>query len=314
MTDSPNIRDIWNEHRSLILADIAARTIYSYERAWARDLDQSLGSEPVATITGLKVRIAWNSWAGSESTKTDTLALLNRIMRVCVEAGFIPVNPAHGLRLKLNRDARTPSRRALGIAELELFLARVPDGPYRWACQALAYTGCRLGEVAGLTPLDVDLDEALIDVARSLSPDRHGRLVMGPTKQRRVRYVPIIPQMRTVLDKAMVGKALTDLIFTGPRGGALDSSNLARSIGLTDWRDEVKTYPPGEEPLHLHDLRHTAFTIMADAGATVLDIKAVAGHSTVKMTEHYARPGIAAAHRVGESYSAALSSYVPKGK
>ena len=135
---------------------------------------------------------------------------------------------------------------------------------------------------------------------------------MGPTKPRRARYVPIIPQMRAVLDKAMEGKALSDLIFTGPRGGALDSSNLARSIGLIEWRDEVKTYPPGEDPLHLHDLRHTALTIMADAGATVLDIKAVAGRSTVKMTEHYARPGVAAAHRVGKKYSAALSSYVPK--
>src|SRR5699024_2814897 len=147
-----------------------------------------------------------------------------------------------------------------------------------------------------------------------LSPDKHGRLVMGPTKPRRARYVPIIPQMRAVLDKAMVGKARTDLIFTGPRGGALDSSNLARSIGLTDWRDEVKVYPPGDDPMHLHDHRHTAITIMADGGATVLDSKAVPGHSTVKMTEHYARPGIAAARRVGESYSAALSSYAPKGK
>lgn len=312
MTDSPTIRDVWNEHRSLILADIAARTVYTYERAWVRDLDQSLGAEPVATLTGLKVRLAWNGWSGSESTKTDTLALLNRIMRICVEAGLIPFNPAHGLRLKRNRDAKAPARRALSLAELERFLAHVPDGPYRWACQALAYTGCRLGEIAALMPVDVDLDESLIDISRSLSPDKHGRLVMGPTKPRRARYVPIISQMRTVLDKAMVGKARTDLIFTGPRGGALDSSNLARSIGLTDWRDEVKVYPPGEDPLHLHDLRHTAFTIMADGGATVLDIKAVAGHSTVKMTEHYARPGIAAARRVGESYSAALSSYVPK--
>lgn len=312
MTESTTIRDMWNGHRSLILSDIAARTIYTYERAWARDLDQSLGSEPVATLTGLKVRIAWNGWAGSESTKTDTLAVLNRIMRVCVEAGLIPVNPAHGLRLKRNRDAKTPSRRALSLAELQLFLAHVPDGPYRWACQALAYTGCRLGEIAALTPLDVNPDEALIDVARSLSPDRHGRLVMGQTKARRARYVPIIPQMRDVLDKAMEGKSYTDLVFTGPRGGAIDSSNLARAISLTDWRDEVKAYPPGEDPLHLHDLRHTAFTIMAEAGATVLDIKAVAGHSTVKVTEHYARPGIDAARRVGETYAAALRSYVPK--
>lgn len=314
MTDAPTICDIWNEYRALILSDIAARTVYAYERAWERDLDQSLGSEPVAALTGLKVRLAWNSWTGSESTKTDTLALLNRIMRTCVEAGLIPVNPAHGLGLKRNRNAKTPSRRALSLSELQRFLANVPAGPYRWACQALAYTGCRLGEVAALTPLDIKLEESLIDVSRSLSPDRHGRLVMGPTKARRERFVPIIPQMRDVLEKAMTGKASTDLVFTGPRGGALDSSNLARSIRLAEWRDKVKTFPPGEESLHLHDLRHTAFTIMAEAGVTVLDIKAVAGHSTVKMTEHYARPGIAAAFRVRQTYGAALAAHVSEGR
>lgn len=300
------VRDIWTEHRALVLADIAPRTAYAYERAWVRDLDRSLGSEPVAALTGLKIRIAWNGWSGSESTKTDTLALLNRIMRVCVEAGLIPVNPAHGLRLKRNRDVKAPARRALSRGELARFLAHVPEGAYRRACAALAYTGCRLGEIAALTPLDIDRDERLIDISRSLSPDRHGRLVMGPTKPGRARYVPIIPQMSEVLDAALRDKGPTDLVFTGPRGGAIDSSNLARSIGLTEWRDEVKQYPLGEPPLHLHDLRHTAFTLMADAGATVLDIKAVAGHSTVRMTEHYARPGIAAARRVGEAYAKGL--------
>src|SRR5699024_4564171 len=214
-----------------ILADIAARTVYSYERAWVRDLDQSLGSEPVATLTGLKVRIAWNGWSGSESTKTDTLALLNRIMRVCVEAGLIPVNPAHGLRLKRNRDAKAPARRALSLAELERFLAHVPDGPYRRACQALAYTGCRLGEIAALMPSRSARRHSLVAICRRLSPDSPGRPVPAPTKPRPARCVPIIPPVRAVLAPAMVGKPRTALTFPGPRGGALDSSNLARSIG-----------------------------------------------------------------------------------
>lgn len=312
MNASPTIRDVWNQYRRVILSDIAARTVYAYERAWDRDLGETLGNEPVADLTGLKVRIAWNSWQGSESTKTDTLALLNRIMRTCVEAGLIPVNPAHGLGLKRSRHAKSPARRGLSLRELRLFLSYVPEGAYRRACQALAFTGCRLGEVAALTSLDLDLDRAFIDVTRSLSPDRHGRLVMGPTKQGRERVVPIIPQMRDVLDAAMEGKAPTDLLFVGPRGGAIDSSNLARSIGLTEWRDKVKVFPPGEDSLHLHDLRHTAFTLMAEAGATVLDIKEVAGHSTVRMTEHYARPGLAAAERIREAYGSALAEYVPK--
>lgn len=309
MTPSPTIRDIWDEYREVILADIAERTVYAYERAWVRDIDHTLGIEPVAAVTGLKVRLAWNCW---QSTKTDSLALLNRIMRTCVEAGLIPVNPAHGLGLKRSRNVKSPARRGLSLRELSLFLSHVPEGPYRWACQALAFTGCRLGEIAALTSLDVDRDRVDIDITRTLSPDSHGRLVVGPTKQRRERVVPIIPQMLPVLNAAMKGKGSTDLIFTGPRGGPIDSSNLARSIALIEWRDQVKTFPPGEESLHLHDLRHTAFTLMAEAGATVLDIKAVAGHSTVKMTEHHTRPGLKTAERIRETYGDALASYVSR--
>src|SRR5699024_6692417 len=211
MTDSPTIHDVWNEHRSLILADIAARTVYSYERALVLYIDLPLGSEPDTTLTSLTVRIACNGWSGSESTKTDTLDLHNRIMRVCVEAGLIPVNPAHSLRLKLNRDAKAPARRALSLAELERFLAHVPDGPYRRACQAHDDPVSRLGQGAAPTPVDVDQDGRRFDICRAPSPDKHGRRVMGPTKSRRPRYDPTNPHRRHVLVTYKVGKAPTDL-------------------------------------------------------------------------------------------------------
>lgn len=40
-----------------------------------------------------------------------------------------------------------------------------------------------------------------------------------------------------------------------------------------------------------------------------LDYSAVAGNTTVKITEHHARPGMATARRVGTTYGAALSNY-----
>lgn len=146
------------------------------------------------------------------------------------------------------------------------------------------------------------MGRGLSRVARSLSPDPTGKLVVGDTKSHRDRVVPILPQLGSVIEEAADGKGVHDLLFTGPRGGALDSGNLARSIGLTAWRETVRVYPPGEKPLHIHDLRHTAATLMCRAGIPVHEVQMILGHSSLAVTQIYARANDEAALRAGKRF------------
>ena len=305
------LNEIFDEYRPVVLADVTARTAYVYQNAWNRRVADSLGTLPVVNITGLVIRMAWASWDGSQSTKTDALAVTSKTLSVAVDAGLIRSNPARGLRLK-RKPAKSPAARALSPVELAEFIARTPQGHYRRIIQALAYTGCRLGEVAGLTLADVDLERGLIRIARSLSPDPSGKLVSGDTKSHRDRVVPILPQLVPVILEAGEGKSPHDLLFPGPRGGALDSGNLSRSIGLKLWREQIKTFAPGTPPLHLHDLRHTAATLLCRAGVPVNEVQAILGHSSLAVTQMYARANDEAALRAGVRFGAFLAGENPK--
>lgn len=305
------LEEVWVDYQAVVLDEVTERTAYVYRNAWVKRVAPTLGKLTVADITPLEVRKAWALWEGSTSTKIDALAVTSKVLGVAVEAGYIRSNPARGLRLK-RKPAKSPAARSLSPAELATFIERTPTGCYRRIVQALAYTGCRLGEVAALTPTDVDLERGLIRIARSLSPDSRGKLTVGDTKSHRDRVVPILPQLVSVIREAMEGKQPHDLLFPGPRGGALDSANLSRSIGLKVWRDEVRVYPPGEKPLHLHDLRHTAATLMCRAGIPVHEVQAILGHSSLAVTQLYARANNEAAMRAGALFGGFLAGESPE--
>ena len=299
---------IWDEYNEVVLADVTERTAYVYANAWKRRIRDGIGAMPLDAITRLTVKQAWARWDKSASTKNDALAVLSKTLEVAVDAGLIQTNPARALKLK-RKDGRSPAARSLSRAELDRFIAFTPEGPYRRIIEALAYTGCRLGEIAALTASDVDLARGLIRIARSLSPNPNGKLIMGDTKSHRERVVPVLPQFRETLETAIQGKEPHQLIFTGPRGGALDSGNLSRSIGLRNWRNEVKIFPPGAPKLHIHDLRHTAATLMCGAGIPVTVVKELLGHSSLAVTQLYARANEAAALAAGDLFGRYLSEF-----
>lgn len=304
----PTLNSIWDEYQELILADVTERTAYVYTNAWRRRVRDDIGALPVTSIGRLTVKQAWARWDKSASTKNDALAVLSKTLEVAVDAGLITTNPARSLKLK-RRTGKSPAGRALSREELDRFITFTPEGHYRRIIEALAYTGCRLGEIAALTASDVELERGLIRVARSLSPNSNGKLVMGDTKSHREREVPILPQLRKTLTAAMKDRKPHDLIFTGPRGGALDSGNLSRSIGLKKWRDHVRVFPPGAPRLHLHDLRHTAATLMCGAGVPTMVVKDILGHSSLAVTELYARANEAAVLAAGETFSLFLAKF-----
>lgn len=302
----PTLEEFWEQYAPLIAGEVTERTAYAYANAMDKRVLPSLGHKPVDEITALDVRLAWASWSGSESTKVDARAALSRTLGIAVEAGLIAFNPVHRSAQR-RRAALTPTSRALTVDEVQKFLEFTPEF-FRPLIQVLVSTGLRFGEAAALTPADVDLDRQLIQVSRSLSPDSRGRLVVGDTKSHRARLVPIVPQLVPVLRAAMRGKAPHDLLFTGRNGGALYSGNVMRAIKFHEWRDQVKTFPPGQPPLKLHDLRHTALTLMARSGVPITDVQAVAGHSSLNVTQIYARGDEDSAFRVGQAYGRVLQN------
>jgi integrase len=116
-----------------------------------------------------------------------------------------------------------------------------------------------------------------IEVVEAIT-EVHGRVIVGSTKTRQRRSVPIPRFLADDLAAQLAGKAPGDLVFTAPEGGVLRNTNFrpqffdpaAEKAGL-----------PGLTP---HELRHTAASLAVAAGANVKAVQQMLGHASAAMT------------------------------
>ncbi|WP_166999079.1 tyrosine-type recombinase/integrase [Paramicrobacterium fandaimingii] len=269
---------------STIESEVRQATASAYDVSWRTRVKPWFGHKKLESITVGEIESAVVSWKGSASTRNDALSMLSRLLNGAARSGIIAANPAKLARRPKDDKIRSYRSRALTNSEVKAMLDGVGEGPYRDYLTALAYTGMRAGEASGLCVGDIELDHGIIHVRRSLSPGRAGKLVEQSPKSHKERAVPLPDHLRPMLERLIAGKRRGDLVFTGPRGGALSTSNVRRAVNWEALRQRLD-----RPDLRIHDLRHTFATILFDAGMAANDVQAILGHSSLQVTERYSR-------------------------
>lgn len=304
----PRVGELYEQYRPLMLKKVSEGTGRAYTYAWRKRVGPSFDHWEIGEITTLDVELAFATWSGAESTRVDALSALSALCRIAVKGKLILVNPCTGVE-RIRTQAPDPTGRALTLDEVDLLLASLPSGgPYRRFILAMLYTGCRVGEIAGLRVSDVRWEAQTINVVRTASPGITGKVVVGPTKGRRGRSVPLSAPLLPIVAEAAESKGPHELLFSGPRGGFISSKNLSRAVGWFAIRDSIKQFAPGEPPLHWHDLRHTAAVMLFRAGLSAPDVQAILGHSSLAVTQLYANTRNDAAKRAAVALSAFYGS------
>lgn len=160
---------------------------------------------------------------------------------------------------------------------------------------ALAHTGLRISELAGLRWSDIDLHTGTIRVADERSSRR--RQLAGSartTKGRRSRVVPIHPRLRVVLmrlDRSPGGR-----VFHAAQGGVLRPRNVLAMFIDNVIEPLKKDFPTpvgeiGFEHGRLHSFRHYFCSQAFVGGASEGEIRDWLGHADSKMVEHYRHLG-----------------------
>lgn len=167
-------------------------------------------------------------------------------------------------------------------------LERAPAGTYGHLWTVLVGTGVRLGEALGLRRGDVDLERGTITIVGSLRPiDRRMRAegekrlqLTEPktTTGRRTIAVPLFVEgaLRAELEVPRP-RNVQGLVFTTPRGTPLDPRNVSRHWEA--FRAEL-----GLEAIRIHDLRHTAASLILANGGTLHDVMKLLGHANIAET------------------------------
>jgi integrase len=213
-------------------------------------------------------------------------AVIRRALNVAVKWQLIAVNPAVLVDApRAGQHEITP----LSAAEAQgLIKAAVGDRmEARWLV-GLALV-LRQGEALGLWWDDLDLDAGLLRVRRALQRQHGGGLVFAePKTQRSKRTIPLPAQLADVLrqhrvrqeqERITAGSLWQDspCVFTTPIGTPVDPRN--------DFREFKKLLDRGSLPsVRLHDLRHTAASLLLAQNVPARVVMEILGHSQIALT------------------------------
>jgi integrase len=279
--------------------DLRPTTVDSYRSALTRHLIPAFGQTPIDEITTEKVRIWFASYGDRTPTaRAHAYAVLKAIMGQAIDDELVVRTPCRiksGARTRVKRDPEV-----LTLPEL-LTLAQAMPRQHRALTLVAGLCGLRFGEAVALRRRDVDLEGGTIHVTRT-AVRSGGTKTTGPPKTDAGR--------RTVAMPRAVVEALTKhlqefpvanreaLLFPGRDGAQLAHSALYGLPARTERRGgRVYRKEPfgfmkarqviGKPGLHWHDLRRTAATLGAQAGATVREMQSRLGHSTPNMALYY---------------------------
>ncbi|QSR15651.1 tyrosine-type recombinase/integrase [Novosphingobium sp. KA1] len=242
-------------------AALAERTRKDYRRQLIV-IEREFADFPIAALEDRRTRgefLAWRERLAVKSRRQAdyAFAVLARTMSWAYNRGIVPLNPCErpGRLYKASR-----SENVWSDADEQAFYAAAPQHLHLALTLAL-WTGQRQGDL-------LHLKWAAFD----------GKTIRLRQRKTKVSIaVPTGAPLRQALERtraryAAEGKSLPDTILATERGTQWTESGFRAS-----WRKAC--IKAGISGLTFHDLRGTAVTRLAIAGATVPEIAAITGHS-----------------------------------
>lgn len=246
---------------STAFADLAERTRKDYRRL-LRVIDSEFGDFPVVALEDRRTRgefLAWRERLAIKSRRQAdyAFAVLARTLSWAYDRGLVPVNPCERPG-RLYRAARAEN--VWSDADETAFHAKAP-AHLRLALTLALWTGQRQGDLLRLKWAAFD-----------------GETIRLRQRKTKVSVaIPVGAPLKAALEAVKAeyqreGKSMPSTILATERGTQWTESGFRAS-----WRKAC--IKAGVSGVTFHDLRGTAVTRLAVAGATVPEIAAITGHS-----------------------------------
>lgn len=296
----------------------STRTNYKY--IYKKYVWDSIGRRKLPEIKYSDIKKFYNHLireVGFKPNSMETIhTILHPIFATAVRDGYIRVNPTDGVmaEIKKSNDWEKPKRHALSVSEQEAFVEFTKSHSVysHWLplFTVLLGTGCRVGEIVGLTWDDCDFKNGIININHSLiyRPDEYtgksGFYISTPKTKAGEREIPMFEAVRkALLNERMrqmregfnqtVIDGYSGFIFSNRFNGVLSPHNINRAIEriTRDYNVEESELAARQnrEPLLLphfsvHNLRHTFCTRMCENESNIKVIQEIMGHSDISTT------------------------------
>lgn len=245
------------------------------ESIWRIHVEPMWGRRRISDILATEVQ----DWVAQLDLSASSVAhahtVLAGILDDAVKDRRLATNPARGINLP--RKVDKPKNFLTG-AQVQ---ALADESKHPEIVLLLATTGLRWGEMAALRIRDVDLGQGRIRVERSASKV-NAETIIGTTKTHAARSVAVPASVLKLLAPVMVAKSPDELLWSRDNGQPLRPPTTTHWFGAAVKRCQaIDTNFPR---VTVHELRHTAASLMIAKGASIKTVQSQLGHKSGTMT------------------------------
>lgn len=236
---------------------------------------------PLHSVTTEDCRRLVSGWIAhgySPTTIRRMAAVVKAVLNSAVDADRIGRTPWRGIRLP--QPAPT-TKGPLTPSEVLLLAGEVghQDG---LVIMTAALCGLRFGECAGLQICDIDLNQQVLHIRRTVG-EVNGRVVVSPPKSRAGERSLLMPgalarPLAAYISGMRCVASPEDWLFPAPQGGPLRYPNFRNRVFSPACRRL------GLDKVTFHDLRKFNATLMVTGGVDIKTAQVRLGHSDPRLT------------------------------
>lgn len=277
----------------------------TYEAVFENHIRNTIGYKKMSEITKDEIQRLINDKSGTKSyaTLSKIKVLLNMCFKHALEDDEIFKNPVQGVKLPNRSEVAVKARKIdiLTQEEIEVIKAAAVTNlkddmtkKFAPAFLLMVNTGIRKGEMMALTWNDIDLENRVLYVKRTMTAiqnrnwkEGEKRILVTTTEPKSAsskRSVPLNGLAMEAIDRIrdyQKGNCPEDgYLLSGKKKQMIPQEFMYRAF------DHILERGMGEEYKHhgLHVLRHTFATKALRAGVEISDVSKILGHSSVSIT------------------------------
>lgn len=274
----------WFEYwsREVKSGTVRQSTMTEFISRFRNHVEPKIGHLKLAEVKPMHCQGVLNALSETHATASIKLvaSILRMLFKDAVANDLIIKDPMVSVTCR-NLGHDTEDKRALTLEEQKKFLQHAQQRRYYNQFAFVLQTGLRVGELIGLKWEDVDLEERVLCVRRSMRLSKDGWVEGTPKSKAGVRDIPLTQEAVEILKHQRVAAEQRtqwkDLVFVGKKGYPVAASaydSMLRQIGMET----------GITPLHMHILRHTMATRCVEGGMHPKTLQSILGHSSYEIT------------------------------
>lgn len=280
--------DTWFEYWTNIKKrTVRESTMRVYNIRYTCNIHPFIGKKRLRDVTNMDCQRIVASMAEkrySNSTISLTKQLLHGILEYAYVSDIIPKNPCNKL-IKSNIGEQAVERLPMTVKEQKEFCNAIKGTRYELDFRFALQTGLRAGELSGLKWKDVDWDNRMLNVERSVNVINCELIVGEPKSKSGHRKIPLTEEAVEILQEQKK-KDLYLRTIDSTWGEYIFLSKMGKPVRGNAYNGCLRTVCNREqiERVTMHILRHTFATRCIEAGMLPKTLQTILGHSEITMT------------------------------